>query len=964
MLIQEWALAKLDAVKQFPSVLVRDPLQLLANCQGAVDRFARENGFVLISAATNLAFRDTYEKVAGDPKIKKVMVIDRASVLRRKAPAVHRAPPPFYPDLLARTSREGRIDLDLRQYLQERTNDPGWPQDTNDPRFARLIVRHLEGVIRAHENLRTADRERFSDTDFRAIVGFATLGVPEAAFKKLETLDYWKVALLRHESLKELEELAPQVTQPILEKLRHAPAPFCWFTDHDPELVLRAFYLSVILAQHGENWNLLLANLDATLKPLSTISPELLDQAAPQLISLDQQQADRDLTEVESSLTKENLGFLFTQQYKMQEPAGFLAVLERERYSSLFRSVALLCALDQVLGNQPDAAVHDRIKEILSEEDSGQRTHFAARRNCASWLNLREAYRSAVKIQELRIELKKALQFLKVTPLDKLSFRLFRVMWNGRRLNRLEYYLSSLERLVDQSELLSRPTSSLPSFCENALVRIRHQVRAASEEVHRHLNDLNARFQDLVAREYPSWVAGTADVVLTSQFLQRCLKPYWDPQKGKAALFIFDGMRYDIWHELLRPTLLERMEEIKDLPGCSILPSETQITRKAISAGTYPDEFSTEDGEDRLLKTALARDFSLNLEVKTLPPDGSGTGETVRYRAGNLDVYIFELCDKELHKIPVKKLPDGREVPGRPLAFIYQQHIRNIIDTEVMSIMRKLAPGTTVFITADHGFGRMGREPIWFDDRDLNEPFDCSYLNCWLKTPWDQASVPQKVRSGTIAFSPAQLRMPKSETIKRKSGEVVQKEYRTIVFPRPGYTFSRQGSQYKPDAYSHGGISIQEMFIPMVVLRVKAQDEGIIALEKLELPAEVLEGEEIECRIRLRCGAADVRVDLDASYAHDPEPVALSGQVHYLKQGDQSLSYRFKPEIGTATDQERKAGLMSRVLTITTQYRDGRRTIRKSIAGTFRLRLNLEQVVRRVPPALGNILGLTPKSMR
>jgi hypothetical protein len=30
------------------------------------------------------------------------------------------------------------------------------------------------------------------------------------------------------------------------------------------------------------------------------------------------------------------------------------------------------------------------------------------------------------------------------------------------------------------------------------------------------------------------------------------------------------------------------------------------------------------------------------------------TGETVRYRAGNIDFFIFELCDKELHKIPVK----------------------------------------------------------------------------------------------------------------------------------------------------------------------------------------------------------------------------------------------------------------------------------------------------------------------
>lgn len=49
---------------------------------------------------------------------------------------------------------------------------------------------------------------------------------------------------------------------------------------------------------------------------------------------------------------------------------------------------------------------------------------------------------------------------------------------------------------------------------------------------------------------------------------------------------------------------------------------------------------------------------------------------------------------------------------------------------------------------------------------------------------------------------------------------------------------------------------------------------------------------------------------------------------------------------------------------MTVSYRDGRRTVRNSQTCRFSVRLNPEQIVRRVPAHLGNILGLTPKSMR
>jgi hypothetical protein len=964
MQLAEWALSKLDSVKDYNYVLVRDALKLLDGSQSVVDRFARDHGFTLVSASTNLAFRETYERVRAEAKIKKIMVIDRSSARPKGPSGVFKAPPPFYPDFLAKTAPAARVALDLRQYLQERTGDPDWPLEVNEPRVARLIISHLENVIRAHQNLRAADKERFSDSDLRTILGFAALGVPETAFKTLDALDYWKVGLVRHELLQELKDLAPQVMQPVMEKLKGAPAPFCWLADRDPEEVLRAFYTSAILAQHTPSWNLLLANLDGSLKPYASLTDQTLAEAAPKLIELDPKQADNDLAEVEQALSRDNLSFLLLDRLKIQDPQGFLAVLKHERLSALFRSLALLLAVDNLLGNNPAFEAHKQIIQLLDSEARGRDVPFAAKRTLGAWQKLKDAYLLVGRIHDLRVNLNAVFKELAVTPADKLTVKHFFIWWNRKKLNRLEYYLSRLERLAEGTDLLPRTSETLPSIFESALLRIRQQVRQSITQVNKQLLQLNHQFQDLVAKQYPIWVKTQSDVILTSQFLQRCLKPMWDPQAGKAALFIFDGMRYDIWDEFLKPRLLERMELIKDHIGCSLLPSETHITRKAISAGTYPDEFNTDEAEDKLLKAALQRDFNLKLEPKTLPPDGAGTGETVRYRIGNLDVYIFELCDKELHKIQVKQLADGREVPARPLSFIYEQHIQNILDTEVLNIMKKLAPGTTVFVTADHGFGPVGRDRIYFKDYDLNENEDCSYLNCRLKSAWANVDLPEPLRKKVIVFAPQQLRMPAKQSWTKKNGQVISKDYQAVVFPRNGCSFSRPEYKYNPDAYSHGGISMQELFVPMAVLRVKQTDGGVFAVDKIEAPAEVIEGEDVKVRVQVRCNREDLRVDLEASWSNEPDALTLPGQVHYFGAGSQSLTFGFKPHTSLATEAERKVGTMERDLTLTFVYRDGRKTMRRAVSTKTVVRLNSERVIRRVPPALGNILGMTPKGLR
>ena len=969
-ILQKWLLNKLETVKEKQFVLVRDPLQLISESDSSLHSFARDNNYTVIIAATNLVFRELFELATAENIEGRLLVIDRVPARRKQTLSTTQAPPPFYPDLMWWIDKDAIINANLQQFLKEYTNDENWTQLVNERSYARLIATHLPEVIIAHRNLRSVDKKRFNDQDFKTIVAFAALGLPESAFRKLKPKELWRIGLLGHEKLSELDDLAPEITKPIREALKKADAPFCWFGLKDSENIIRAFYLSLILSQHLENWSLLLANIDPSLGSYAEIKQEVLTNTAPDLIELDPKQATRDLEAVESSLTRQAIEFILLQQLKIEVPENFAALIEKEHYSKLFRSLGLLLALDNLLSNNPAKDAQKIINQALFTENSEQQFRFANTRESVFWSQLKDGYQLTSKIQSIRADLSAFCRNLKVKNANQLNYAFFREFWNDKKINRLEYYLSALERMIETGELLPRDANQLPDVFTDALIRIKQRVRQIAEETYKQLDEVNQKFQEMVVLQYPDWLTNDGEVHLTSQFLRRCLKPYWDAEKEKAVVFVFDGMRYDIWDELLRPMLEDRMEVLADLPAASLLPSETHLSRWALAAGTEPQFFYPRKAENQHLKDALEREFNYQGEVVPSDPEGSGTGETVRYRAGNLDYYIFEFCDKELHGIQHKELPDGRKVPSRPLAYIYQQHLKNIIDTEVLAIVRRLHPGTKVFITADHGFGRVGRDPIWFNDADLNEKTDCSYLNCWLRVPFDEVSLPSRVKDRVIAFTPQQLRVPAQETRTLKNtGNVFQKDYKAVLFPKVGNSFSRQGAPYRPDVYTHGGISIQELMIPMIALRVRSQDEGTISLEAIDWISEAFEGDEIIFRLRLNRRANklfdddQMRVEVEAVYSREPERFSVPKQIIYLPSQNPELVFKIKPSQEEATDDEQRKGEMQRVFNVTASYREGNRTVRKSLTHPFTVKLKSERVVRRLGN-LGNILGLTPKGMK
>ena len=158
--------------------------------------------------------------------------------------------------------------------------------------------------------------------------------------------------------------------------------------------------------------------------------------------------------------------------------------------------------------------------------------------------------------------------------------------------------------------------------------------------------------------------------------------------------------------------------------------------------------------------------------------------------------------------------------------------------------------------------------------------------------------------------------------------------------------------------------------IPMIVLKVKKHEEGLLILDDITGPQEVIEGEEVEFRLpitkssHLALKDEEVRADVDATWSCDPGSRPLPRQVLYVSTESVEAIIRFKPDPNDATVEERKEGVMKRTLTVTVSYREGYRISRKIQSRKFTVRLNSEQIVRRIPPSLGNILGLTPKSMR
>ncbi len=210
--------------------------------------------------------------------------------------------------------------------------------------------------------------------------------------------------------------------------------------------------------------------------------------------------------------------------------------------------------------------------------------------------------------------------------------------------------------------------------------------------------------------------------------------------------------------------------------------------------------------------------------------------------------------------------------------------------------------------------------------------------------------------------------MPKKAQRKDKETKApYEAHFESIIIPKTGFSFGRPGHKFNPDAYSHGGISLQELMIPMVVMKVRDAGDGLLSVGEIEGTTDIHEGVEAQFTIAFArpvpssTKAEDIRVDCEITLTGGDDARHLPGQVLFVSSQGKKAVIAYKPEPGHASDEERLKGRMERMLSVKCTFREGSRLMKKTRTLAIVVTLNREDVIRRVPAALGSILGLSPR---
>ncbi len=331
--------------------------------------------------------------------------------------------------------------------------------------------------------------------------------------------------------------------------------------------------------------------------------------------------------------------------------------------------------------------------------------------------------------------------------------------------------------------------------------------------------DLRRDFGSWVMREYPRWMQDSQDRPRLSVDLVR---EFLVPRLGDRPVFfvVLDCMRLDQWRAMT--PLLTDVFEIEETTHYSILPTATPYARNAIFSGLYPDQIaqrrpgwwdaSDDEGslnafEDELLVEQLKRLTGRDVPVHYEKIFSDRQGDQVRARVnsalktrGAVIALVFNFVDLMTHgrsESPILMEVARDEAALRDLTRSWFER-----STAYEVLIEAARQGHHVLLTTDHGSILCQHPTTVFARRDATS-------NLRYKFGQDlRAEVP------STAFNTHQekdLRLPPGRL--GMSYLLALEDY-FFVYP----TKLREYQARYRNAFLHGGISPEEMIVPVAIL--------------------------------------------------------------------------------------------------------------------------------------------------
>ncbi|MBC8205399.1 PglZ domain-containing protein [bacterium] len=331
----------------------------------------------------------------------------------------------------------------------------------------------------------------------------------------------------------------------------------------------------------------------------------------------------------------------------------------------------------------------------------------------------------------------------------------------------------------------------------------------------------NIEFNKYVEEDYTHWLSSDDRPALSTDVVNKYVFPHLSA--GRNVLFIvIDCLRLDQWLPI--EELLKEYYLINRNYYYSILPTATPYARNALFSGLFPsdiqkhfteiwqrgedDESSSNRFERQLMDFQLER-YGLKLKpkpkyVKVLDPEEAANVERKVSSYFNLPLVsmVFNFIDILAHSrssSEVLKEMVPNEAAYRSVVKSWFEH------SALYSILRTFAKqDTVIIITSDHGSVRVKRGAKVISDKEASTNLRYKYgrnLKCDPK-------------QAVIINDSSLFKLPDRGL---NTNYLIAKENYYFVYPT---NYHKYLALFR-DSFFHGGISMEEMILPIVTMTAK-----------------------------------------------------------------------------------------------------------------------------------------------
>lgn len=329
--------------------------------------------------------------------------------------------------------------------------------------------------------------------------------------------------------------------------------------------------------------------------------------------------------------------------------------------------------------------------------------------------------------------------------------------------------------------------------------------------------EANTQFFKFINKEYPNWFKNQDDAPILSHTL---FKEKVAPELSKeqpTLLVVIDNLRYDQW-KAFEPIINNYYKKENEMSYCSILPTATQYARNSIFSGLTPAEMKqkhpdlwlddTEEGgknmyENEFLTAQLKR---LKLDIKheyyKITNERSGKTLAANFKGlkdNDLTVIVYNFVDMLSHSKTEMEVIKELASNDRSYRSLTQSWFKNSPLLDMIQQAQQL--GFKLLLTTDHGTINVKNPSKVIGDKNTS-------LNLRYKTG---KSLTYEKKEVLEATNPQEIQLP---SINMSSSFIFAKEDYFFAYPN---NYNHYVGYYR-NSYQHGGVSLEEMIIPFVVL--------------------------------------------------------------------------------------------------------------------------------------------------